>query len=247
MLDILLTTIIKRPYVVAFLVSYLFIAWKIVGPKWTFFYLIAGYTIAFLSEYSSIHYKFPYGEYHYVYENLQGEWLNHGVPVWDSVSYVFMCFAGLSMAYASFRNPPKNKWALVLLSAVFTTILDIVTDPNAHMGERWFLGKIYYYPNPGFYFDITMANFMGWFLVSGLINAVGVFALKLTVNVKYLFLGIGLYYGILLFNYGITIYLQEWLLLACHTFWIALTFFILKRGFYIYSLRLASKADSSSK
>ena len=55
---------------------------------------------------------------------------------------------------------------LVALSAVFVTILDIIIDPVTHLGARWFLGEIYYYPDPGFYFDVTLANFAGWFLVS---------------------------------------------------------------------------------
>jgi len=34
------------------------------------------------------------------------------------------------------------------------------------MGERWFLGKIHYYANPGLYFGVPLSNFAGWFLVS---------------------------------------------------------------------------------
>jgi putative membrane protein len=43
--------------------------------------------------------------------------------------------------------------------------LDVVIDPVALQGDRWFLGKIYEYPNGGAYFGVTLANFAGWFVV----------------------------------------------------------------------------------
>ena len=49
--------------------------------------------------------------------------------------------------------------------------LDIVIDPLALRGYRWFLGQIYGYPEPGVYFGVTLSNFGGWFLVAlGLIR-----------------------------------------------------------------------------
>ncbi|MFH1356074.1 MAG: carotenoid biosynthesis protein [bacterium] len=244
-MDTLITTIIKRPYVVLFLLSYIIIATRVVNWRWMLLFLFSGYTIAFLSEYLSINYGFPYGWYFYKYENLQGEWLNNGVPVWDSVSYVFMCFAGLYLAYYTLRlasSPStssgsndvyrlacENRFILVLLSALFVTILDIIIDPISHMGKRWFLGEIYYYPDPGFYFDITMANFAGWFLVSALINSVGVFILKFPKCVSLSkinnFLSLGLYFGIFGFGLVITIYLHEWALLLCDIIWLLLVIY----------------------
>lgn len=232
MIDILITTILKRPYVLAFLISYLIIATKSVGLRWTLKFLITGYTIAFISEYLSINCGFPYGWYFYKYENLQGEWLNNGVPVWDSVSYVFMCFAGLYAAAFALRqnNLTISNFQLTLLSALLVTLLDVIVDPVAHLGRLWFLGDIYYYPNPGRYFDVTFANFMGWFLVSFLINACGCFVFQfqkhMRLNPTNSFLALGLYYGIFGFGVAIAIYLQQWLLLACDLAWIGLTVLI---------------------
>ena len=53
-----------------------------------------------------------------------------------------------------------------MLGAFLTMFLDVIIDPIAHLGEQWFLGKIYYYPNPAWYFDVPLSNFAGWFLVS---------------------------------------------------------------------------------
>ncbi len=247
MVNTLITTLINRPYVVAFLLAYLFIAIKTVNLRFTIFYLICGYLIAFISEFCSIHYGVPYGWYFYNYENLAGEWLNSGVPVWDSVSYVFMCFAGLSTAMFVLRrgevaspatfgrgNPAPTK--IVLLSAVFTTLLDVIVDPVAHRGAQWFLGDIYYYPNPGFYFDVTLANFAGWLLVSFCINAVGVFVLGFDKEYAWTrvaaVLGLGLYFGIFGFGMMIAVGIGAWGIFAADLVWLGLV------GFILYKRRL---------
>lgn len=224
----LIHTVIDRPYVITFLVTYLILATRAVGLGRTLLFLVTGYTIAFVSEYLSINYGFPYGWYFYKYENLQRDWLNHGVPVWDSASYVFMCFAGFYLALFMRRHKTHDsglsKLKLILLSATLVTLLDVIIDPVSHLGGRWFLGEIYYYPDPGWYFDITMANFGGWFLVSFLINSVGCFVLnfdkKMQFNTLNHLLGLGLYFGIFGFGLVIAIYLKEWALVLCDLAWL---------------------------
>src|SRR5690606_11166919 len=44
-------------------------------------------------------------------------------------------------------------------------LLDTVTDPVAYLGKHWFLGDIYHYPQPGWHFNVTLANYAGWFIV----------------------------------------------------------------------------------
>lgn len=240
-MDSFLLLFTKRPYVIAFLVSYLVIASRAVNIRFVFQYLICGYTIAFLSEYLSINYGFPYGWYHYIYDNLQGEWLNNGVPVWDSASYVFMCFSGLYLStwwlrkiWGQKESTKSQFWTIVFVSAVFTTLLDVIVDPVSHQGKDWFLGQIYYYPNPGWYFDITMANFGGWLLTSFCINAAGFILLRFGENVRInplnSFLAIGLYFGIFGFGLSIAIYLQDWPLVLVDLAWLLALITILTLG-----------------
>lgn len=245
--NLLINTIINRPYVVGFLISYLFIAKRMTNWTWVISYLFCGYTIAFTSEFLSINFGFPYGWYFYKYSHLTGEWLNHGVPVWDSASYVFMCFAGLCVASHinasttinptssanNNRTPRISSVMLVIWSAVFTTLLDVIVDPVAHRGAEWFLGDIYFYPNPGPYFNVTLANFAGWLLVSFLINATGVFLLGFLKIAKHnklnTFLGLGLYFGIFCFGIFIAILIKAWLILLADLFWLTLVLIVLKR------------------
>ena len=101
------------------------------------------------------------------------------------------------------------------------TGIDIIIDPLTNLGDRWFLGKIYYYPKGGFYFDVPLSNFLGWALVAFLI----VFLFQRIDSFLHQrgkivpienwqglrgWLGVFLYLGVYLFNWGITIYLKEW-------------------------------------
>lgn len=179
----LLQTFVMRPYVFAFLAAFLVLAILRWGIRKTLLWLISGYLIAWLSELSSIHNGFPYGTYKYVYENMSGELMFFGVPFFDSLSYVFLTFAGFTTASYLLSNKEladqkslKTGIALIFLGAFLTMTLDVIIDPVATMGEKWFLGKIHYYVHPGRYFGVPLTNFAGWFLVAFAIIGFNVFA-----------------------------------------------------------------------
>ncbi|MBT4259548.1 MAG: carotenoid biosynthesis protein, partial [Nitrospina sp.] len=89
-------------------------------------------------------------------------------------------------------------------------------------GDRWFLGKIYFYREAGEYFHIPLTNFAGWFFVAGVV--LFCFALldrwldrKIPFNPQYqlpaqALLGPGIYFGVLFFNLAVTFYIGETLL-----------------------------------
>ena len=62
-----------------------------------------------------------------------------------------------------------------LLGALFCMCLDVIIDPVALKGDRWFLGQMYGYPDKGVYFGIPISNFVGWFVVGFLL----IYALQL--------------------------------------------------------------------
>lgn len=45
------------------------------------------------------------------------------------------------------------------------TFSDVVIHPVALQGEKWFLGKIYGYPQEALYFGVPLTNFAGWAVV----------------------------------------------------------------------------------
>ena len=176
---LLLGTLLLRPYVFAFLLVFLVGCIRRYGVRVTSLHLISAYVIALLSEYSSIHNGFPYGHYYYIAATADTELWVAGVPFMDSLSYVFLSFAAYRMAVLLkspwhrtgkysiliMDDPKRISLGTIVSGALLFTFLDVVIDPVAFVGDRWFLGKIYGYRHEGLYFHIPWTNFAGWFLV----------------------------------------------------------------------------------
>jgi len=179
-LELLGGTIWLRPYVFIFLGAYLVIAALRLGAGRALAFLVLGCCISWCAEFSSIHVGIPFGEYLYIPATVHREIWVAGVPLMDSLSYVFLAYASYAMALLaltpggweggdfSLRGEAamQGSWRPLILGAVLMTSLDIIIDPLALRGYRWFLGQIYGYPEGGVYFGIPLSNFGGWFLVS---------------------------------------------------------------------------------
>ncbi|MBF0493287.1 MAG: carotenoid biosynthesis protein [Deltaproteobacteria bacterium] len=205
-----LTTLQHRPYVFVFLFFFLVFGLIQLGPKRTLLFLISGWSIAFASEVSSIRNGFPYGDYQYVYENLKGELLLWGVPLWDSLSYTFLAYASYSTALLFRFSSLKT----LMLSSLLMMGLDVIIDPLTALGDQWFLGRIYYYPHGGLYFAVPLSNFAGWALVAFcIVGAYQIIEKRLASTPSppetlKNYLGFLLYSGVFLFNWSITLYLK---------------------------------------
>lgn len=177
--ELLLGTVALRPYVFIFLGIYLVASTVQFGLKRTLAFLAGGYGLVFLSEYSSTRTGVPYGFYYYIDHTRQQELWVSNVPLMDSLSFVFLAYASYSTALLlcaplwrrrgdlqlvdtkALRRSP----AVLALAVTLFVLLDVVIDPLALRGERWFLGQIYGYYQPGVYFGVPLANFLGWALV----------------------------------------------------------------------------------
>jgi putative membrane protein len=191
-LELLLRTVWLRPYVFVFMITFLAMAVPVWGWRRTLLYTVIGYAVAWACEYSSIHNGFPFGLYEYVSEpTIDKELWVAGVPFMDSLSFVFLNFAGLQMARLALepiRRGPRGVWDLRwahparpsgwrvwILGALLTMGLDWVIDPVALQGHRWFLGDIYNYIHGGEYFGVPLTNFGGWLFVA--LVVIGIFLL----------------------------------------------------------------------
>ncbi|HEX8949314.1 MAG TPA: carotenoid biosynthesis protein [Dissulfurispiraceae bacterium] len=234
-LPLLLGTIALRPYVFAFLLVYLLGCSLHLGVKRAVLFCAAGYFIAWTSELSSIHNGIPYGLYYYIPHTKDRELWLMGVPFMDSLSYVFLAYASYSMALMVISPITRLKGTLYLLEtralrrslaakvfgALFLVYLDIIIDPVALQGHKWFLGRIYGYPEGGDYFGVPISNFIGWFATGFLMIS----ALQEIDNYlhrkgvrdytgyryprRYL-IGLALYCGVLLFNLAVTFAIREY-------------------------------------
>jgi len=227
-------TMALRPYVFIFLAAYLLLAtWQLGGGR-ALAFLLLGYLVAWTAEFSSIHWGFPFGEYIYIPATVDRELWVAGVPFMDSLSYVFLAYASFCMALLAlgrgrwegcgFHLEEDQKflgsWRVLTLAAVLMVTLDLVIDPLALRGYRWFLGQIYGYPDPGVYFGITLANFGGWFLVGLVMIRILQMLITRLPDAGWwswgrrdfpsrALLGPGLYLGILGFNLFMTFWIGE--------------------------------------
>ncbi len=241
-LDLLWGTVLLRPYVFIFLVVYFTIGSINMGWFRTLCFTVLAYSIAFLSEYSSTRNGFPYGFYSYIDITRDQELWIINVPFMDSLSYSFLSYVSLTMSllfWSTLSGRGSNiqivedkelfrSWRVILTGAVLFMLMDVIIDPVAFRGDRWFLGKIYTYQEEGEYFNIPLTNFAGWFIVGTtilysfsrldyLLDAI----LKkphtgFTVPFKP-FWGPALYFGVLIFNLAVTVYIEEYILAVCGT------------------------------
>ncbi len=233
---LLLKTIALRPYVFVFLAAFLFAAVRLIGWRRTWrFWLISWFT-AFVCEYSSTRTGIPFGWYFYNGSTVGQELYFSNVPFMDSISFSFLLYAAYCVALCLllptergsslcvFRlkrlrveSEARTGWPVFLLTAFLFAFIDMVIDPVAVRGDRWFLGKIYYYPDPGVHFGVPFANYVGWAVV-GMLSLALYFPLERRLPMpsfpvsptSNLLLGVGLYYGVLAFNLGVTFWIGEW-------------------------------------
>lgn len=237
-LEIAIGTFTMRPYVFAFFAAFLLVCVPHVGWKRTMTFTLTGYLIAFGSEWLSINTGFPYGWYYYIDTTSSRELWVAGVPFFDSISYVFLAYC--SYATALFILSPLRAWrwnlvaletrsirrsfAALLLGTFLQTGLDVVIDPVAFQGRRWFLGQIYGYREAGIHFGVPLSNYAGWLLTSfcliaafQLIDArrLGEGAAGVVTLPFHSLLGPLLYLSVLLFNIGVTLAIGEQFMALC--------------------------------
>ena len=240
-LSLLWGTVLLRPYVFLFLAVYLTIAILNMGVLRSLFFTVLAYSIAFLCEYSSTRNGFPFGFYTYIDTTRDQELWISNVPFMDSLSFSFLIYVSYTLSLLLWAplikkgwdirlgeiGPIKHSFKVIASASILCMLMDVIIDPIAFLGDQWFLGKIYFYREPGEYFHIPLTNFAGWFFVAA--ATLTCFAAfnslldhKIPLKTKQIagqaLLGPGLYFGVLTFNLGVTFYIGEFLLGVWGTF-----------------------------
>jgi len=234
-LSLLWGTVLLRPYVFVFLAVYLTIAILNMGVMRSLLFTVLAYSIAFVCEYSSTRNGFPFGFYTYIDTTRNQELWISNVPFMDSLSFSFLIYVSYTLSLFLWAplnkkgwdirlgeiEPIKHSFKVIASASVLCMLMDVIIDPVAFLGDRWFLGKIYFYEEAGEYFHIPLTNFAGWVFVAAV--TLTCFATlntwmdgKIPPRTKQIpgqaLLGPGLYFGVLVFNLGVTFYIGEFLL-----------------------------------
>jgi uncharacterized membrane protein len=157
---LLYKTILFRPYVFVFLAAFLFAAIKLIGWPRTWRFWLISWATAFVCEFSSTRNGIPFGWYHYNGSTVGQELYFSNVPFMDSISFSFLLYAAYCVALClllpikqSSPSPypilkplhldvnARTSWSVFLLTAFLFAFIDMVIDPVALRGDRWFLGK----------------------------------------------------------------------------------------------------------
>lgn len=233
-IQIAIGTFTMRPYVFAFFAAFLLASVPHLGWRKTICFTAAGYLISFLSEFSSINTGIPYGWYYYIDTTRNQELWVAGVPFFDSLSYVFLAYCSYATALlvvSPLKRQPgdfitlesrsiRRSFSVLFLGSLFQVFLDIIIDPVALQGGRWFLGQIYGYREPGIHYGVPLSNYLGWWVVSiVLVVTLQVIDAKIGVpgkkpagvrNLPYRsLLGPALYLSVIIFNLAVTFTIGE--------------------------------------
>jgi putative membrane protein len=207
-------TMAMRPYVIAFLAAYLLVASRDLGLRRALAWLAWGFGVAVIAEYSSTRGGFPFGLYHYTGHTMGRELFVSNVPAFSPLSFPFLAYASWCVV-RWVRGRPRDLTTLAAAGVVMM-VMDVVVDPLAVVGHRWFLGDLFFYPDGGLYLGVPLSNFAGWVLVGWVIAGgavlTGFFGLERggrPVNLGSPRGGAALYYGILLFNLTIAVWIGE--------------------------------------
>lgn len=239
-LELLLGTILLRPYVFIFLLSYLVIAIFDMGVKRTVLFTVLAFGIAFATEYSSTRNGFPFGFYTYIDVTRDRELWFSNIPFLDPISFCFLSYISYTMSLFLWcplkkrgwdiqlveADSLKYSWRVILTGAALMMMLDVVIDPVSFLGDRWFLGQIYTYKEQGEYFNIPLTNFAGWFIVGFTIlfcftridawlTQRGFQDIGMRQVPGQALLGPAVYFGVLVFTLGVTFYIGEFFMGFC--------------------------------
>ena len=226
-MDVLIGTVVLRPYVFGFLLAFLLAGAADLGWRRTLLFGAWVGPVAWLAEFSSTRTGIPFGLYHYTGSTRGQELFVADVPLMDCLSFTFLAYASFCLARATLRARRAPAPAVVGLSGALMMLLDVVIDPVAVRGDRWFLGRIFYYPDGGVYFGAPLSNFAGWVIVGWVILGGYALATRGRRPSGPPGLGVLLYYGILVFNLAVTLWIGEWALLAAGILLHALAFLLL--------------------
>jgi putative membrane protein len=216
-MDLLLGTLLLRPYVFGFLAAFLAAGAADIGWRRTLLFGGVVWPLAWLAEFSSTRAGVPFGLYHYTGATRGQELFLADVPFMDSLSFTFLAYAAFCLARlargaagaarggSDAEAPPSP--GLAVLAGFLMMALDVVIDPLAVRGDRWFLGRIFYYPHGGVYFGVPLSNFLGWWLM----GTAGVLAYRFAGGTtgRRPGGGVALYYAVLAFNLALTVWIGE--------------------------------------
>lgn len=168
-------TLIGRWYVTALGLAFLWTASRHLGWRRTVTYAVAAIVVGGLAENGSVHFGVPYTRYTFN-PALRGKEIFLGdVPLMVPMSYTFMGYfafaAGRLVASGPWRTRGRRVSHEYLLGVMLAVWALWILDPVSRLGHRWFLGELFRYSGPGFWFGLPLGSQVGFALTAAVLIA----------------------------------------------------------------------------
>lgn len=163
-------TLFHRWYVTLFGVAFFFFAVRHLGWRRTLLYGAVAFGVGALAENGSATVGFPYTRYEFN-PALRGDELWIGdVPLFVPLSYTFMGYfafaAGRLLASGPWRMRALRPWHEFALAWMLAVWALWVVDPMSRLGDEFYLGEVFRYEGPGFWFGLPLGSQLGFALTS---------------------------------------------------------------------------------
>ncbi len=169
----LVGTLVGRWYVTIFGAVFLVLAVRDLGRRRTAVYSAIALAVGALAENGSVHFGVPYTRYAFD-ERLRGEELFVGdVPLMVSLSYTFMAYFAFGTARLVVSGPYWTRGEMPVLEYLTGVMLAVwalwIVDPVSRLGVHFYLGDLFRYDGPGFWFGLPLASQFGFAATSAIL------------------------------------------------------------------------------
>jgi uncharacterized membrane protein len=159
-------TVFGRWYVTLFGLVFLWCAVRHLGWRRTLLYGVVAVGVGALAENGSVHLGFPYTRYSFNPELRGDEVFIGDVPLMVPLSYTFMAYfafaSGRLLASGPWRTRAARPWQEWLLALVLAVWALWILDPVSRLGDRFYLGELFEYEGPGFWFGLPLGSQLGF-------------------------------------------------------------------------------------
>jgi putative membrane protein len=175
-MDALMGTLVHRWYVTLFGIAFAYFAIRHLGWRKTAIYAVGATMVGVLAENGSVHFGFPYTTYTFN-PDLRGDEIFVGdVPLMVPLSYTFMGYfafvAGRLLASGPWRTRARAAWMELVMAWILAVWALWILDPISRLGDEFYLGRVFEYRGPGFWFGLPLGSQAGFGLTAAVLLAI---------------------------------------------------------------------------
>ena len=166
-------TLVGRWYVTIFGLVFLVVSLRHLGAKRTAVYTAIALAVGVLAENGSVRLGIPYTRYAFN-PDLRGHELWVGdVVLFVPLSYTFLAYFAFAAARLIVAGPYSTRARQPVLEYLIAVVLATwalwIIDPVSRLGRHFFLGDVFRYDGPGFWFGLPLGSQVGFFCTSGIL------------------------------------------------------------------------------